>query len=207
MSRIYIVRHGNTFDLGDTVTRVGARTDLPLSQSGRRQATALGTHFRKQGLRFHYAACSTLQRTHQTLDTILEWTQSPATPEILPFLTELDYGPDENQPENKVITRIGENAIRRWDEEAILPPGWHLDVPQLIQDWRDFFTRAQAQNDSILLVTSNGVARFIFQALQLSSSSHDIKLKTGAYGLLIYSQSSWIVEQWNLRPNFNESAL
>ncbi|MBR9836035.1 MAG: histidine phosphatase family protein, partial [Alphaproteobacteria bacterium] len=26
---VYIVRHGNTFDKGDTVTRVGARTDLP----------------------------------------------------------------------------------------------------------------------------------------------------------------------------------
>jgi len=43
--QLFIVRHGNTFDPGDTVTRVGARTDLPLSSSGRAQADALARHF------------------------------------------------------------------------------------------------------------------------------------------------------------------
>ncbi|HAO37083.1 MAG TPA: histidine phosphatase family protein, partial [Hyphomonas sp.] len=38
MARLIIVRHGNTFDKGDTVTRVGGRTDLPLSASGLAQA-------------------------------------------------------------------------------------------------------------------------------------------------------------------------
>ena len=42
---IYIVRHGNTFDKGDVVTRVGARTDLGLSSSGQTQAEALAIHF------------------------------------------------------------------------------------------------------------------------------------------------------------------
>ncbi|MFZ4686424.1 MAG: histidine phosphatase family protein [Hyphomonadaceae bacterium] len=37
-TRIFIVRHGNTFDKGDVVTRVGGRTDLPLSTSGSAQA-------------------------------------------------------------------------------------------------------------------------------------------------------------------------
>jgi len=41
MSRIVICRHGNTFDKGEIVTRVGARTDLPLSTSGRTQAKIL----------------------------------------------------------------------------------------------------------------------------------------------------------------------
>ncbi|MEL6754250.1 MAG: histidine phosphatase family protein, partial [Pseudomonadota bacterium] len=45
MQTLYIVRHGNTFDTGDTVLRVGGRTDLPLSTSGEMQATALGIHF------------------------------------------------------------------------------------------------------------------------------------------------------------------
>ncbi|HAY06935.1 MAG TPA: histidine phosphatase family protein, partial [Hyphomonas sp.] len=27
MARLFVVRHGNTFDKGDTVTRVGGRTD------------------------------------------------------------------------------------------------------------------------------------------------------------------------------------
>ena len=72
MTDIYIVRHGNTFDKGDVVTRVGARTDLPLSSSGRAQAEKLAAHFREvapQG--FSAAYCSPLQRTRQTAETIL----------------------------------------------------------------------------------------------------------------------------------------
>ena len=34
MARVIICRHGNTFDKGDLVRRVGARTDLALSKSG-----------------------------------------------------------------------------------------------------------------------------------------------------------------------------
>ncbi|HBU32950.1 MAG TPA: histidine phosphatase family protein, partial [Hyphomonas sp.] len=64
MARLIIVRHGNTFDKGDTVTRVGGRTDLPLSASGLAQADALANHF--ADTRFVAAFCSPLMRTRQT---------------------------------------------------------------------------------------------------------------------------------------------
>ena len=41
MTQLLIVRHGNTFETGETPRRVGLRTDLPLSSSGRKQANAL----------------------------------------------------------------------------------------------------------------------------------------------------------------------
>ena len=62
---IYIVRHGNTFDKGDTVTRVGARTDLDLSVSGQAQADALGTYFRDKGIVFSRTIAGPLKRTRQ----------------------------------------------------------------------------------------------------------------------------------------------
>ena len=64
MGRIIVCRHGNTFDKGDGVTRVGGRTDLPLSTSGEAQAAALAEHF--AGTRFAAAYCSSLQRTRAT---------------------------------------------------------------------------------------------------------------------------------------------
>ncbi|OZB12451.1 MAG: histidine phosphatase family protein, partial [Rhodobacterales bacterium 34-62-10] len=86
MARLFIVRHGNTFDKGDTVTRVGARTDLPLSVSGREQAQKLAAHF--AGTRFSAALCSPLSRTRQTARAILrERSDNPALL-IAPFLTE-----------------------------------------------------------------------------------------------------------------------
>lgn len=36
--RLILVRHGNTFDAGQTPTQVGARTDLSLTDQGRNQA-------------------------------------------------------------------------------------------------------------------------------------------------------------------------
>ena len=50
MKTLIIARHGNTFGPGDTPTRVGARTDLPLVESGKAQAKALGLHFLENGL-------------------------------------------------------------------------------------------------------------------------------------------------------------
>lgn len=47
---LIIARHGNTFGPDDTPTRVGARTDLPLVESGIQQARLLGTHLRALGL-------------------------------------------------------------------------------------------------------------------------------------------------------------
>lgn len=42
-----IVRHGNTFRAGETPTRVGARTDLPLVEEER--ARSAGRYLREKG--------------------------------------------------------------------------------------------------------------------------------------------------------------
>ena len=39
---LLLARHGNTFNKGDKIVWVGARTDLPLTAKGREQALALG---------------------------------------------------------------------------------------------------------------------------------------------------------------------
>ncbi len=138
MTDIYIVRHGNTFDKGDTITRVGARTDLPLSSSGQTQAEALALHFVAlvpDGFRAAY--CSALQRTRQTAEAILAVRDVRPPLETLEFLREVDYGVDENQPEDAVVARLGEAALAAWDEEAVPPPGWDVDPEGLERAWRD----------------------------------------------------------------------
>ena len=47
MLKLFVARHSNTFDKGDEVLRVGKRTDLPLSSSGRLQAKQLGTFLKR----------------------------------------------------------------------------------------------------------------------------------------------------------------
>lgn len=199
---VYIVRHGNTFDKGDTVTRVGARTDLPLSVSGEAQALDLAQHFAGQGLSFAEAYCSPLARTRQTAEIILaSYPEAPAL-QTAEFLREVDYGPDENQPEEAVIARLGEAAIQAWDEAAIVPDGWLIDPDAVRKAWQDFFdTLDKTQNRPVLVVTSNGIARFALQLAASQEQTHALKLKTGAYGVIAFQAGGQPhVEHWNIRP-------
>jgi len=166
MTRIVICRHGNTFDKGDVVTRVGARTDLYLSISGKNQAETLARHFslKDSSYNFEKAFCSPLIRTHQTGDAILQSAHSTNHLKMLHFLTEIDYGVDENKAEEDVIARVGREAIDLWDEKTIPPKGWKVDPASLIQSWKDFFAKHKQFEGDILVVTSNGIARFALDA-------------------------------------------
>ncbi|MEM8770338.1 MAG: histidine phosphatase family protein [Pseudomonadota bacterium] len=202
MAVLYIVRHGNTFDPGETVRRVGARTDLPLSASGEMQAAALGDHFRNAAIAFNAAYCSPLQRTRQTAEAIAKHTGCEISIKSEPFLTEIDYGPDENQPEEKVIERIGAEALKRWDNDAIAPPGWAVDAANLQNAWRQFFNKASdyGADAHILCVTSNGVARFALDVGK-TAAVFPRKLRTGAFGRVrIESGDAPVIDCWDERP-------
>ena len=200
MARLIIVRHGNTFDPGDTPTRVGARTDLALSISGERQAAALAAHFRDT----HFAAAfsSPLQRTKQTARAILAGRAGAPALLILPFLTEIDYGPDENQTEDAVIARIGAEAINAWDADATPPPGWHVDPAALRAAWADLLARAaELESDAkVLVVTSNGIARFLPDVVNELPVGLERKLKTGAWGSVAVDGAGARILNWNVRP-------
>ena len=204
MTDIFIVRHGNTFDKGDTVTRVGARTDLPLSQSGLAQAEALAAHFTTiEPNGFDRAYCSPLVRTRQTAEAILA--QSTGAPELetLEFLREVDYGPDENMPEPDVVARIGEAALLAWETDAVPAPGWEIDPEKVKADWRTLLRDLATQmlNRPVLIVTSNGIARFVLDAVTVHQTDLDsIKLKTGAYGRLQADGDAVFLRAWNVRP-------
>ena len=199
MAEIIICRHGNTFDPGDTVTRVGGRTDLPLSSSGRRQAEALAEHFRAQAP-ITRAFSSPLLRTTQTLQTMLDAQAGAPAIETRAFLTELDYGEDENRPEAEVVARIGKDALRAWETDAVLPDGWRLDIPALVESWREFLSEQSALPGRTVVMTSNGVARFVFKALGEEPGARSIKLKTGAYGVLELGAEGYRMAGWNIRP-------
>ena len=204
MTDIYIVRHGNTFDSGDTVTRVGARTDLPLSKSGRAQAEALARHFKDLAPNgFDMVFCSPLLRTRQTAEAILSGYETAPEISTLEFLREIDYGPDENQPEDQVIARIGQAAIDAWDRDAVPPPGWDVSPETLIAEWASLLNTLSAPNSfpPVLIVTSNGIARFVMDAVvKMQCEPASIKLKTGAYGWIRTHSTGATLMDWNVRP-------
>ena len=201
MTRIIICRHGNTFDKNDVITRVGARTDLPLSISGVDQARALAAHFNPQssGYNFKLAFCSPLIRTYQTADFILTEGHDVKSLTALEFLTEIDYGVDENRPEDEVIARLGQDAISLWDEKAISPQGWDVEPEALIQSWKSFLSDHQKHDCDILVVTSNGIARFALDAVDEIATDAPRKLRTAAYGIIEIRNSYATITAWDRR--------
>lgn len=204
MTTLIIARHGNTFDKGETPRRVGGRTDLPLSEGGRVQARALGDWLKKSTLYPHAVYSSQLRRTKETAELALQTAgyKEPVFP--LAIFNEVDYGPDENQTEETVIARLGQQALKDWDEKAIVPPGWDFDPNQCIDNWKNFAAHIiDDRQDCVMVVTSNGIARFaphITGDFEGFAKTHPLKISTGAACVLSFDNGRWHVIGWNVKP-------
>lgn len=204
MTTLIIARHGNTFDAGDVPTRVGARTDLPLVEKGRDQAKAIGRYLSENKMIPDAVYTSTLQRTVETARLAIKESGITNPVHQLEIFNEIDYGPDENKPEADVIARIGAQAIEAWDKDAVVPDGWEVDPQAIIKAWQGFAEQICAfdDNETVLVVTSNGIARFapyITGDFDGFAAAHDIKLSTGALAVLKHDGAMWSVEGWNIK--------
>ena len=205
-TRLIIARHGNTFGKDDVVRRVGT-TDLPLVESGLLQGQRLGIALCEQHWQPDVIFTSRLQRTQQTAQQAMRAMQIDVPVQPLAIFDEIDYGPDENQPEAEVLARIGEAALRDWETHAIVPAGWRVDPEQIIQDWHQFATTLSQDyaGQTILVVTSNGIARFapyLTGDFASFAAQHAIKLATGAYAVFMHQPraSMWDCLLWNIKP-------
>ena len=223
---LIVARHGNTFEKGDVILRVGARTDLPLTAEGREQGRRLGAKLAELGLRPTTFYSAPLRRTLETASEIAlaqELNAEPLVEEI--FLTELDYGADDGRPEAEVARRLGEvelgddaenatteeleasglAALKRWDAEKRLPLGWTFlqeRVDRLGADWRSFAARVVVEHsgETVVATTSNGIARFATAILPPDAPIPEkLKLATGAFGVFVWNGESWRLDAWNVR--------
>jgi len=206
---ILIARHGNTIKPGEPSRRVGARTDAPLVEEAR--ASAIGRYLKAQQFVPDEVYSSPLKRTLQTAQIALK----VAGLEHLTIVTdeifrEIDYGPDENRIEDEVVARLGAKAIQLWNEHAIPPPGWLVDPKQIEQSWLTFAEQLATRlpNGRVLVVTSNGVARFapILCGEVAQFKEHyglaDLKIGTGRISLFRKEQGEpWRNLFWNLAPD------
>jgi len=211
---LIIARHGNTFEAGQTPTRIGCHTDMPLVDKGRLQAVKMGQDFVREGYICDVAYTSFLSRAHETAQIVLDnmGLGNNAVPlHQQDMFNEIDYGPDEDQLEDVVIARIGAAAIEKWNTQAIAPQGWDVDVEAIKQQWLDFgkMICEHHAGQTVLVVTSNGIARFapiLTGDWQGFSAQHDIKLATGAYAVMGHQgncTNHWDVKAWNIRPNLD----
>jgi 2,3-bisphosphoglycerate-dependent phosphoglycerate mutase len=206
-TRLLIARHGNTFGPGDIVTRVGT-TDLPLVESGLLQGQQLGGYLKANHLIPDIIFTSKLKRAIQTAEQAQAIMQTQRLIQTLAIFNEIDYGPDENQPEEQVIARVGADALKAWERNATVPKDWNVNPQEIIQNWQTFAEQLiqDYPGETILVVTSNGIARFspyLTGDFTRFSAQHSIKISTGA--LCIFENTipsdQWSCLQWNVKPS------
>lgn len=204
-TRLIIARHGNTFNKGDIITRVGARTDLPLVESER--GIYIGRYLKACNLIPSQVFAAPLKRTTETARLAIAAMETDIPLELDESFREVDYGPDENRPEEEVIARIGQDALDKWNQQAIVPDGWNVDPQAIIENWKMWGNKIfqNYHNENILIVSSNGIIRFspyLTGSFEDFSKGHDIKVGTGC--LCIFEKedgdSHWKCTTWNLKP-------
>jgi 2,3-bisphosphoglycerate-dependent phosphoglycerate mutase len=205
-TRLLIARHGNTFGPGDVVKRVGT-TDLSLVDIGLLQGQKLGAYLKQKNLIPDVIFTSKLKRAIQTAEQAQSAMQTHLRIEALSIFNEIDYGPDENQPEENVIARVGAEALKAWEANAKVPNGWKVDPAEIIKNWQDFSVQL-VQNfagKTILVVTSNGIARFapyLTGDFMAFTKQYGIKISTGSLCIFEKNASSegWNCLHWNVKP-------
>ena len=205
MVKLLIARHGNTFTKEQTPTRVGARTDLPLTESER--GINLGLYLKQENLVPDVVFSAPLKRTLQTACLALGAMGRKVPVYVDQTFTEIDYGPDENKTDAEVIARIGQGALDRWNAEAIVPDGWLINPAEVIENWKKFAGEMEQKyaDKTVLVVSSNGIIRFapyLTGDFDAFSTQHDIKVGTGNVCLFEKNagDQNWTCTFWNVKP-------
>ncbi len=221
-TRIIIVRHGNTFLPGEVPTRIGSETDMPLVE--KEKSRKVGNYLKINGLSPDLIITAPLLRTRQTAEIINECQELVVDIMESDNFTEINYGPDENQTEVYVkyriglakikeegvdiskynkekIISIGSVEIKRWDDHALPPTGWSVDLDGIKKSWQEVseFILDKYKNKTVVIVSSNGIIRFS-TAISSDAVKNNLKVPTGSITIFENNGSKWTNKLWGFCP-------
>lgn len=200
MARLLLARHGNTFGPGDTPVWVGAREDLPLVEKGEAQAAELGIALRDARLRPARILSGPLKRTRRAAEIVADLTDFGGAIEIDERLREIDYGSWGGKTNEEIIDLFGQEALDYWNTAHRRPPNsdWSPDETTLKTNALSALADAPAQTGFTLLVTSNGVLRYVYG--ESEGLAADAKVKTGHVCVVERRNNTFHRLAWNDKP-------
>lgn len=214
MIRLILVRHGNTFETGQTPLQVGARTDLPLTAQGRKQAEQMGDYLLAHSISPAAIYAGNLKRQIESAEIIASRLASSCPLKLRePSLTEIDYGAWEGLPSDE-IARRWPNEYLAWAEEGKWPApifGGSLQKHRAdIANWIASLRAAFTSGDVVVAVSSNGLIRFFsneWETFAKAKQMDRLKVKTGHFCDLDLSSKNVLVRSWNHSVSMSLSAM
>ncbi|NWG02315.1 MAG: histidine phosphatase family protein [Syntrophaceae bacterium] len=195
MTSIYLVRHGQTAWNKEEIFR--GRTDVPLDETGRRQAELVAEYFK--GKEVHRIYSSPLSRAWETANKIAQLQNLNVEP--LGEIVDLSFGDWEGHS-HKEIKKTDEETYRMWREEphrVKLPGGESLDdvrkraMASLEEVIRNHF------GENLILVSHRVVNKVLICGILGLDNSHfwQITQDTAAINLIQFKNGKYILSFMN----------
>ncbi|KKQ32563.1 MAG: Phosphoglycerate mutase [candidate division TM6 bacterium GW2011_GWF2_37_49] len=205
---IILARHGNTFNPGDKVCRVGKRNDLPLTTQGIAQAEIFADALINKSLTPCAIYCSPLQRTQKFAQTIINKMNLDIVPQVQESLNELDYGNWSGLTDEEVNARFS-GELTAWKEKSAWPQksGWPEREEDVIGSVKHFIQNLLDQHssdDTVLIVSSCGRLRYFLKlvdgAFEEVLGCKGVNVKTGNACKISYQNGKFKIDLWNVKP-------
>ena len=195
MTSIYLVRHGQTAWNKEEIFR--GRTDIPLDETGLKQAELVGQYFK--GMEIYGIYSSPLSRAWQTAQKVAQFHDLKVQP--LPGIIDMSFGKWEGRPHQEIRASDME-TYRQWVETPHLirlPGGESLD---------DVRVRAMAAVEelirnhpgkTLILVTHRVVNKVLICGILSLDNSHfwQITQDTTAINLIQHRNGKYILSLMN----------
>lgn len=204
--RLFLIRHGNTFNRDDLPVMVGKKTDLSLTQAGLEQAQHLSKYFVHNQINIHRLYCGNLTRQKQTAQAIMDNFPNLKS-EAQPAFDEIDYGEWEGLTVEEVAQRWPDD-FKRWGHQASMPPQFNeneFDKKQSMLEWIEYAKKHLAGKNVAVCTSQGSIKLFLslFPDTYQSESLEQYRVKTGHLCEVELGQTLTI-HKWNYKPNLLE---
>lgn len=208
--RLILVRHGNTFNEGDKIIRIGSNQDLSLTEKGIKQAETIGKAIKNKSINLDVIYSSKLQRTKKTAEIISNIIALNKEVVLDHRINEINYGLWSGLTDKEIGQNFGKQSLDAWNNAGIWPSdaAWQPQESLLFYEVRSFCADilTRYKRGKVLAVTSNGILRYF---LKLFSGEFDKKVKenklkvhTGnCVDIVLNSLSNMFLKAWNVSPD------
>ena len=220
--KIFLIRHGNTFGDdqigGKRVFMCGSKNNIPLVDSGRKQARSIAKFLGSKNIKAIYSG--PLIRTWEHAVIIREHLTQQKNFEAPLYLSEelieLDYGNwaglttlGETKETNEVIANFGKQAWDDWQQKRIIPNhpphSWIVTNQELIKQIRTFFNMLSTKynkDDVVVVISSQGIITFVNElfdgGMDLAIKENRLKINPGNYCEIDAVDGKFKLIEWNL---------
>lgn len=200
--RLFLIRHGNTFESHDVPVMVGSQTDMALTHKGLAQAKDMAMYFEQNKIQIDHLICGGLLRQQQMAQALCE--RFPhLSPKSEAAFDEIDYGEWEGlTPEQ--VKKTWPKDYERWVRFATWPKTFGQsgnEKRKVLLDWIDDAKETMADK-TVVIATSQGVIKLfvsLYPALWEKNDLEAFRVKTGHFCELTLADTVTI-EQWNQPP-------